>query len=210
MSNKSESVHEHVENMHRLDSGSSAPSERVTMTMMIFSLYIALNATIATFDSGYGGTVLLMASFNNAYGPCHELPDPQTGAVVEICQVTALQQSLISLTPLFIAVGSILSGVVGNYFGRRGTIQAGSLAVLRCRGNVGRAAGNFANYMVCKSINGLGQGLLLAGTITWGVESTPPQRRGLLLSIYSIGLALGGTVAAATKKMGSSLLADGE
>jgi hypothetical protein len=139
MSNKSESVHEHVENMHRLDSGSSAPSERVTMTMMIFSLYIALNATIATFDSGYGGTVLLMASFNNAYGPCHELPDPQTGAVVEICQVTALQQSLISLTPLFIAVGSILSGVVGNYFGRRGTIQAGSLAVLRCRGNVGRS-----------------------------------------------------------------------
>jgi hypothetical protein len=66
MSNKSESVHEHVENMQSLDSGSSTPSERVTMTMMIFSLYIALNATIATFDSGYGGTVLLMASFNNA------------------------------------------------------------------------------------------------------------------------------------------------
>jgi hypothetical protein len=32
----------------------------------------------------------------------------------------------------------------------------------------------------------------------------------LLLSIYNIGLALGGTVAAAAKKMGSSLLADGE
>jgi SP family sugar:H+ symporter-like MFS transporter len=97
--------------------------------------------------------------------------------------VTALQQSLISLTSLFIAVGSILSGVVGNYFGRRGTIQAGSLVVLSGAAGMLGTAGNFANYMACKSINGLGQGLLLAGTITWGVESMPPQRRGFF-SLY--------------------------
>ncbi len=108
--------------------GAAAPKEKVTRTVLLFSIFISLSSAIANFDNNYGGTVLLMPSFNTAFGPCQEVPGP-TGSFVTVCRITALQQSLVSLTSLFTAVGSLLSSISGTYVGRRGTIQVGALFV---------------------------------------------------------------------------------
>ncbi len=187
---------DHVEDVNPVESRRSiTQTERVTSTVLLFALFILATATIVSYDLGYGGTVLLMEPFNRAFGPCHELPT-KTGASVEICRVTALQQSLISLTTLFIAAGSLCNTFAAHYFGRRGTLQLGSAIILIGAAGMLGTAGSFVNYMVCKCINGLGQGLLYACVIIYGVESTPPQRRGLLLGAFTIGLALGTGVAA--------------
>src|ERR1700744_5870059 len=92
----------------------AAPKEKVTRTVLLFSIFISLSSAIVNFDNNYGGTVLLMKSFNTAFGPCQQVPVP-AGALVTVCRVTALQQSLVSLISLFTAVGSLLSSVSGTY-----------------------------------------------------------------------------------------------
>jgi MFS transporter, SP family, sugar:H+ symporter len=154
------------------------PKEKVTRTVLLFAMFISLSSGIANFDNNYGGTVLLMQSFNTAFGPCHEVPGP-TGAPVKLCHITALQQSLVSLTSLFTAVGSLLSTLSGTYLGRRGTIQVGaSLVVVGAAGMLGTSS-SYLNYMVCKCIGGVGLGFIFSGTIVYGVESLPPRRRGV-------------------------------
>ena len=100
-----------------------------------------------TLETGYGGTVLQMQPYKKSFGRCLMQLDPKTGTSIEVCSQTALQQSLVSLTLIFVALGGALSGVVGNYFGRRGTIQsgaffagAGSLAVSAVPSALGSAA----------------------------------------------------------------------
>lgn len=93
--------------------------------------------------------------------------------MVETCAVTATQQSLISLTSLALAAGGVIAGVVGNYFGRRGTIQSGcTLIVIGAAGMLG-TSGNFAAYLVCKCIGGLGLGQLYAACPIYGVSHEP-------------------------------------
>ena len=174
---------------------SGAPQEKVTSTVLYFSAFIALSAVVGNFDQAYGGTVLLMKPFNTAFGNCHEVPGP-SGNTVKMCQISALQQSLVSLTSLFTAVGAALSSVTGTYFGRRGTIQAGALfALVGAAGMLGTSS-SYLNYMVCKCIGGVALGLLYTGTIVYGVECTPPHKRGMLLGLFSIGLGAGNAIAA--------------
>jgi SP family sugar:H+ symporter-like MFS transporter len=51
--------------------------------------------------------------------------------------------------------------------------------------------------MVCKCINGIAIGHIIAVGPIYGVECTVASKRGLLMSLYNIGLALGNAVAAA-------------
>lgn len=135
--------------------------------------------------------------FNTAFASCHEEPDPESGAMVRVCQLTALQQSLTSLTSLFIGVGGISSGFLCSSFGRRLSLQIGcGIVAVAAAGMLG-TAGSYLNYLVCKSINGVGLGILYATTIVYGVECTAPKRRGLLVSLFTIGLASGNAGAAA-------------
>ena len=76
-------------------------------------------------------------------------------------------------------------------------MQLGSLIVLIGAAGMLGSTGSFLNYMVCKCIGGVGLGLLYAATIVYGVECTAPQKRGLLLSLYTIGLACGNAASAA-------------
>ena len=179
-----------------LDSArSGAPEERTTSTVLLFSAFIAISAVISNFDQNYGGTVLLMVPFNNAFGHCQKLPLP-SGQLVMVCRISALQQSLTSLTSLFTAVGAGLASLTGTYLGRRRTIQAGAVtALIGAAGMLGTSS-SYLHYMVCKCIGGIGIGLLITGTITYGVECTPPRRRGLLLGMFSIGLGAGAALAA--------------
>ncbi len=126
--------------------GAAAPKEKVTRTVLLFSIFITLSSAIANFDNNYGGTVLLMVPFNTAFGPCQQVPGP-TGDLVTVCRITALQQSLVSLTSLFTAVGSLLSSVSGTYVGRRGTIQTGAfLVAIGAAGMLGTSS-SFVNYV---------------------------------------------------------------
>jgi MFS transporter, SP family, sugar:H+ symporter len=186
---------EHVSTPHGDTVGSAAPKEKVTRTVLFFSAFIAISAAIGNFDNNYGGTVLLMTPFNTAFGPCQDVPGP-TGALIKVCRITALQQSLVSLTSLFNGVGCLLSSVTGTYFGRRGTIQVGALLVLVGASGMLATNSSYLNYMVCKCIGGVGLGFLFNGTIVYGVECTPPHRRGMLLGLFSIGLGAGSALAA--------------
>ena len=58
-------------------------------------------------------------------------------------------------------------------------------------------SGNFLNYMVCKCINGIGIGQLLSAAIVYGTECVVANKRGLLLGILNVGLAMGNVAAAA-------------
>lgn len=168
---------------------------KVTRTIFLFSAFIALSAAIGNFDQNYGGTVLLMEPFNTAFGNCDDVPGP-SGSLIRMCRLSALQQSLTSLTSLFTAVGSGLSSVTGTYIGRRGTIQVGAILVLIGAAGMLGTSSSYLNYMVCKCIGGVGLGFLYSGTIVYGVECTPPHKRGMLLGLFSIGLGAGSAVAA--------------
>ena len=165
--------------------GNDESRARVTRTVILFVAFIAISAAICNFDNSYGGTVLLMIPFNTAFGPCQEVPAPD-GALVTMCQLTALQQSLVSLTSLFTAVGSLLSVITGTYFGRQVTIQVGAAIVLIGAAGMLGTTSSYLNYMACKCIGGVGLGFLFSGTIVYGVECLPPQKRGMLLGLYSV------------------------
>lgn len=137
-----------------------------------------------------------MQPFSKAFGTCVSTPGP-TGALIERCSVTALQQSLVSVTFLFVAVGGVLGGVTGTYLGRRGTIQVGSLLVAIGAGGMLGTSGNFTAYMACKCINGVGLGQLITAAPVYGAECTAPGKRGMLMALYNIGLGMGNAVSAA-------------
>lgn len=95
-----------------------------------------------------------MPSYNKAFGSCKIDPVKK----VEVYNLTPLQQSLVSVTVLFVALGGVVGGITGNYLGRRGTIQCGCLLVMIGAGSMLGTAGNFNAYMVCKCIGGVGLG----------------------------------------------------
>lgn len=170
---------------------------KATGYMIFFCAWISFAAWIANFDAGYSGIVLIMPSFNKAFGHCGMGPNPMTGKVMMMCQLSATQQSLISVSFLFMALGGALAGVTGNYFGRRGTIQFASvLLIVGASGMLG-TSGSFLSYMVCKCISGVGIGQLLASSVVYGTECCAASKRGLMMGLYNVGLAMGNVSAAA-------------
>lgn len=195
-------------NMLAPPNGVPNPPQHVTPFMIFFSLWIALAGWIFNFDLGssssrttidcllmeilgYGGIVLIMPPYKKAFGSCSVVK----GAIV--CSLTTLQQSLVSVTFLFVAVGGVLGGVTGNYLGRRGTIQCGCLLVAVGAGGMLGTAGSFLSYMVCKCIEGVGLGLLIAAAPVYGAECTAASKRGMLMALYNIGLTMGNAVSSA-------------
>ena len=146
---------------------------------------------------GFGGTVLQMQSYRKSFGRCGPKVDPTTGIAEVVCSQTALQQALVSLTSLFVALGGALSGFTGNYFGHRGTMQVGALLAAIGAGGMLGTAGNFTAYLVCKCIGGIGLGHIVAAAVVYGAECTVASKRGMLLALYNIGLSSGNTAAAA-------------
>lgn len=173
--------------------------------MIYFALWISFSAWIANFDSGYQGVVLIMPSFNKAFGTCKMVPDPTTGSSIEVCMLSATRQSLTGLTSLFLALGGVLAGSTGHYIGRRGTIQcASAIVIIGAAGMLGTTS-NLVIYMVCKCISGVGIGQLLASALVYGTECVSASQRGLVLGLYNYGLAMG-NVAASAVCAGSSTL----
>ncbi|KAJ5099489.1 mfs monosaccharide transporter protein [Penicillium argentinense] len=171
--------------------------QKVTLKMFFLSLWVSWAATISSFDNGFAGTVLIMPSYQKAFGHCETKFDPNTQDQVEICDLNTLQQSLISISILFIALGCILSGFCGSKLGRRGTIQVACVfCVFGAAGMLG-TSGKFSSYIVCKCISGVGIGQLYASSVVYGSECVVASKRGLLLGIYNIGLALGNLIVAA-------------
>ncbi|KGO78036.1 Major facilitator superfamily domain, general substrate transporter [Penicillium italicum] len=176
-----------------------------TGSMLRLSLCVSFSAWISNFDNGYAGTVLIMPSYKHAFGSCEQVLDPNTYAEIQHCSLTPLQQSLISLNFLFIAIGGWIAGVTGQHIGRRGSIQAGcALAIIGAAGMLG-TSGSFLRYMVCRSISAVGIGQLMAASVTYGSECIVANKRGLSLGLYNVGLA-GGNVAAFAVCAGSARL----
>jgi hypothetical protein len=104
---------------------------------------------------------------------------------------------MISLSIIFIGLGSALGGQVGHILGRRGTVQVGSLIVAIGAGGMLGTTGNFTAYMACKCIQAIGLGHLIAAVPPYGVECVAPGKRGMLMASFNIGLGLGNVVSAA-------------
>lgn len=165
--------------------------------MFFLTICVSSAAWIAEFDNGYAGIVLIMPSYQKAFGHCSQVPDPETGTMVEKCVLSTLRQSLISVSILFMALGCASAGLLGSLLGRRRTLQVACLfCIVGAAGMLG-TSGNFLNYMVCKCINGIGIGQLLSASIVYGSECVVANKRGLLLGICNIGLAMGNVAAAA-------------
>lgn len=132
-----------------------------------------------------------MPAYRRAFGRCAPRTDPITGVTAAVCSQTALQQGLVSLTLIFVALGGLVSGIVGSFFGRRGTIQAGAIIAGAGAAGMLGTSGNLTNYLVCKCIGGVGLGLLIAAAGVYGAECTVARYRGMLLALYNIGLGMG-------------------
>lgn len=128
-----------------------------------------------------------------SYGPVRT----SSGEIIQTYSLTPLEQSLVSVAIIFIGVGSALAGFIGKYRGRRGAIQAACLFIAIGAGGMLGTAGSYLNYMVCKCIQGVGLGVLLAATPLWGAEVLLAESRGLFLSLFGWGLAVGQAMAAA-------------
>ena len=193
-------------------------SQRTTKQMIWISLYVALAGWIFNFDlgeqnpyhslprvrfdanmtvKGFGGAVLQMPSYRKSFGHCDPKTDPQTGMTAVTCTQTALQQSLVALTLLFVGLGGAVSGCSGHYLGRRGTIQVGALLAAVGAGGMLGTSGNFTAYLVCKCIGGVGLGHVITAGVIYGAECTIASKRGLLLALFNIGLGSGNAAAAA-------------
>jgi MFS family permease len=138
-----------------------------------------------------------MAPYRKSFGRCAPKTNPETGITAVVCSQTALQQGLVSLTLLFVALGGALSGITGNYLGRRGTMQVGALFAAIGAGGMLGTAGNFTAYLACKCIGGVGLGHIIAAAVVYGAECTIASKRGMLLALYNVGLGFGNAAAAA-------------
>lgn len=172
------------------------PPQKTTWYMVVFSVSVGLFGWLANFDAAFGGIVLLMDPYKKAFGSC-VVTTAADGSLSETCSLTALKQSLIQITILFMSVGGILGGFTGDAIGRRGTLQVASLFIAVGAGGMMATAGSFLQYMVCKCIGGVGIGMIYSAAPTWGTESVASQKRGLLMSFYNVGLASGNVIAAA-------------
>ncbi|KAK5046903.1 hypothetical protein LTR84_007257 [Exophiala bonariae] len=191
----------HLEEIDHKKDGMNLPavaSERIKTTLfqVVFSMFVGISGWMYNFDLGFSGVVLLMQPYNRAYGHCVPMPDGK-GGTIERCALSATQQSLISLSIIFIGVGSAIGGHVGHYLGRRGTIQVGSLIIAVGSSTMLATAGNFTAYMACKCIQSVGLGHLLAAVPPYGVECVAPGKRGMLMATFNVGLGLGNMAAVA-------------
>lgn len=166
--------------------------QKTTWYMIALAFWVGMFGWLANFDSAFGGIVLIMEPYKKSFGQCVAAPD---GA--ETCSITALQQSLVQLTTLFAAVGGLIAAFVGDILGRKGTLQVACLFVAAGAAGMVGSEGSFVKYMVCKCVGGIGMGLIYSSAPTWGIESVAPQKRGVLMSFYNVGLGSGNVVAAA-------------
>ncbi|KAL3484676.1 general substrate transporter [Aspergillus germanicus] len=180
--------------VHLEDTRSLPPAEidvrlgdcRATRTMVLFSIWISISAWISVFDFSYGGVVLTMPAFKRSFGHCES----------DGCQLSAGQQSLMSVTSIFIAAGGASGGLVATFLGRRGTMQVGSLVTAVGAAGMLGTAGTYLNYMVCKCLGAIGIGLLYSNAPIYGAECVFPKQRGFLLGLFNVGQALGSLTAA--------------
>ena len=159
-------------------------NSRVTPFLVLFSIWTSFAGWIINFDIGYTGTVFQMPAFNRAFGSCAMVPasalpfsPPGAEGLVEYCSLSATAQSLGgSVHILFMGLGALLAGITGNYFGRKGALQLGSLLVVVGAAGMLGTAGHYSAYVVCKCIGGIGIGQLqMIGTL-FGVEVTPSSK----------------------------------
>ncbi|KAK5046475.1 hypothetical protein LTR84_008278 [Exophiala bonariae] len=175
---------------------SHAPLEKPTKCMILFACYISISAMIYNFDLGYSGIVLLMQPFNAAFATCRPTQTAD-GATITKCTLTALEQGLTSLSILFIGLGATIGGFIGNYLGRRGTIQVGALVTAIGAAGMLGTKGNYTAYLACKSIQSVGLGHIIGAVPQYGVECISASRRGLLMALFNVGLGIGNASAAA-------------
>lgn len=188
----------------------------VTPFLVFFSVWTALSGWMLNFDVGYTGTVYQMQAFNKAYGHCETIPSnatpgapPDAPGMVEYCSLSATAQSVGgSVYMLFMGLGAAISGITGHYLGRRGALQLGCLIIIVGASGMLGTAENYTAYVVCKCIGAVGMGQLQTLGPMYGVEVTPPSRRGSLVALFAAGQCVGQLAVAAVCLGSSSFLSN--
>lgn len=172
---------------------------KISWFMLFFVAWIGLSGWVLNFDLGYTGTVLQMLPFRKSFGHCAMVPASEVpgapkgaGGMVEVCQLEATAQSIgSSIYILFMGVGAAITGPSGHYLGRKRAIQLACLIIIVGAAGMLGTAGNYTNYVVCKCIGAVGIGQLQTLGPIYGVECTPPNRRGFLIAFFSVSGSLG-------------------
>ena len=184
-----EDVHPHD---HAIDPGSAM--RRTTGLLICLNAVIGIGGFILNFDIGYTGSVLVMEPFNHAFGHCAVAP----GSTVPVCALSATQQSIgSSIYLIFLALGTGLSGVSGHFLGPRGALQVGCVFVAVGAAGMCGSAGNFTGYVVSKCVGAIGLGHIQNMGVIYGVECSPPGKRGLLVTLFTVGATMGNLISTA-------------
>lgn len=186
------------------------PQHNVTLFQVFFTFCLSFAAFICNFDTAFAGAVLVMPSFGKAFGHCSTEHNASSSTVParEVCTLTVYQQSIISLTTIFVGIGSLVSGPASSILGRQRSIQGGCVVTIIGAAGMLGTEGNFAAFVACKCLGALGIGCLFTIGPVYGAEAAPPQARGRLMSMYGFGHGFGhlmaGVVCLASSQLKSS------
>lgn len=103
----------HMESSEAATLPSPAAEKGTSRRMFLLALWLAWAAWIVNFDNGFAGVVLIMPSFNKAFGTC----------IAGQCALDATRQSLIAVSFIFAAVGAGIAGPLGSWLGRKRVIR---------------------------------------------------------------------------------------
>ncbi|KAF5537577.1 hypothetical protein FMEXI_9783 [Fusarium mexicanum] len=128
---------------------------------------VGIGSLLWGYDSGIFGTALAQTYFEDKFHPSSSM----LGGIISVYTAGG-------------AVGSLLSGPIGNKFGRRGTIRIG--AVVAALGTaLQTAAENTAMLIVGRLIAGLAIGIIYFAIPMFLSEIAPHTQRGLFTGLHS-------------------------
>lgn len=143
------------------------------LTGHLLALWVAIGSLLWGYDSGIFSTAQAQDYFVNQFNP----DPPMLGGIISIYTAGG-------------AIGSLMSGMVGDRFGRRGTIQIG--AVVAAIGTAMQtAAHETILLLIGRLIAGLAIGLIYFAIPMFQSEIAPAAHRGMFVGLHAQFIGFG-------------------
>lgn len=157
---------------------------------LIYCAFFSIGAFLFGYDMSYFGGVEAMTPFIDLYGD-------NTNAKGEKSFSASLLSLLTSLIQIGDLIGSLASGVVGFYFGRKGGLLAASACCIVGIILQAAASGSVGTFITGRIILGMAVGLLSNAVPLYLSDVTPKECRGIVVGSWQLVLAAAGLVGAA-------------
>ena len=157
---------------------------------LVYCAFFSIGAFLFGYDMAYFGGVEAMTPFINLYGDKTDA----NGNKFFSASLLSLLTSLIQIGDL---IGSLASGAVGFYFGRKGGLLAASVCCVVGIVLQAAASGSSGTFITGRIILGCAVGILSNAVPLYLSDVTPKQIRGLVVGSWQLVLAFAGLVGAA-------------